>query len=372
MTNKQIITKQEELNNIISKAMKTDAVGLDTEFVWERTYYPNLGLIQISLNDEECYAIDPLNVEDLSPLGSLLADPNITKILHDAPQDLTILSKACGNVTPRNIFDTRVAAGFAGSSATISLANLISEQLHTEIDKGATRTDWLKRPLSSEQLSYSLNDVRYLRALRVLLLKKTITPTVKFWLHEELDQLDSPESYAPIKDEKRYTKIKGINKLKNKEITLIKNICIWREETARIHNKPRGHIIKDEIILEICEKIPRQLDNLQETSISSKAFSKYGEEIIKITNSISTEATSNDIHKASQLTAKEKEKLKKLKEFIVLKCKILDIDPSLIGNTRELKKLIKSTKDNSLAPKRQNNGWRKEFLTEFIQNEQRQ
>ncbi|MCK4982020.1 MAG: hypothetical protein KAS17_03800, partial [Victivallaceae bacterium] len=109
-----LITTEHELKSLVSKALRMPAVALDTEFVWERTFYPQLGLVQLGI-EQECYLIDPVAIKDLSPLGELIAEPSVTKILHDAQQDLTILKAATG-ASPKNIFDTRLAYGFCGGS----------------------------------------------------------------------------------------------------------------------------------------------------------------------------------------------------------------------------------------------------------------
>ncbi len=202
------IQNEADLDTLVHLARKTDAVALDTEFVWERTYYPQLGLIQIALSDEDCYLIDPLAIKNLQPLGKLLSDRGVIKILHDAPQDLTILQRATG-ATPQNIFDTRLAAGFSNLSATLSLVNLVQELLDITLSKEETRTNWLQRPLSDEQTRYALDDVRYLRAIRVVLLNRIIGPKIKSWLQEELNLLNNPASYSGPPDNERYQKIRG-------------------------------------------------------------------------------------------------------------------------------------------------------------------
>ncbi len=153
-----MIVSSDALHALVEKARSTDAVAIDTEFVWNRTYLPRLGLIQLALSDEDCHLIDPLALDDLSPLGELLADQQVIKILHDAPQDLAILHHETGHV-PKNIFDTRLAAGFAGLPATLSLGNLINELLDINLTKTETRTNWLKRPLDEEQIQYAQDDV---------------------------------------------------------------------------------------------------------------------------------------------------------------------------------------------------------------------
>ena len=176
-----MITSQQQLQALIVRARATDTVAIDTEFVWERTYYPRLGLIQLALSDEDCFLIDPCALTDLSPLGELLADPAVVKIFHDAPQDLIILHQATGAV-PQNIFDSRLAGGFAGLSAALSLGNLIKELLDIDLAKTGTHTNWLRRPLNPKQIDYAIDDVRYLQAARVLLLTRILNPTVAGWL----------------------------------------------------------------------------------------------------------------------------------------------------------------------------------------------
>lgn len=367
MKESRIIDTPEALNEVVQKALLTDAVALDTEFVWERTYYPQLGLVQIALSDEECYGIDPLAVGDLSPLGELLESPNTVKILHDAPQDLVILRRATG-AAPYNIFDTQLAAGFAGFSATTSLFQLIKDQLDTEIDKSETRANWVARPLSEKQICYALNDVRYLRAIRVLLLGSTIGPRIKSWLQEELNNLNNPRNYAAIADDIRYKKIKGVSRLGKQQLGVAYAIANWREQKAREIDRPRNHVIRDEIIIELATTKPVTLECLAKTSISPKALERYGVELCQNIMSVLTNKESffPQPQTRIQLTAHEKDSLQNLKELIQLKCEILNMDPSLIGNSNELNLLVKSIHTGTIGQLRQTIGWRKEFLKDFF------
>jgi len=361
-----IIASDQDLAKLMEESRSCDAVALDTEFVWERTYYPQLGLIQIGLSGEKCYVIDPVAIKDLSPLGTLLADKKVIKILHDAPQDLSILSTATNSV-PQNIFDTRLAAGFAGFRATISLSQLIQNLLGTELDKSETRTNWLQRPLTEKQLKYALDDVRYLRTARVALLGQIIDPGIKTWLQEELNQLNNSSSYSPIADHDRYKKIRGINKLNPKQLSIAKNLAIWREQMARELNRPRGHIIKDKIILEIATRPINSQDALKKTSLSEKGYEKYGQQLFQIaTNSRKSPLDSDLSQKKHQLTSKEKNTLQHLKDLIAMKCDILNIDPALIGSSSELKKLVKSLHSGQHSNLKQTIGWRKELLKDFF------
>lgn len=365
------IQNEADLDTLVHRARKTDAVALDTEFVWERTYYPQLGLIQIALSDEDCYLIDPIAIKNLQPLGKLLSDRGVIKILHDAPQDLAILQRVTG-ATPQNIFDTRLAAGFSNFPATLSLVNLVKELLDISLSKDETRTNWLQRPLSDEQTRYALDDVRYLRAVRVVLLTRIIGPKIKSWLQEELNLLNNPASYSGPPDNARFQKIRGNSHLDRQGLAILKNLTTWREGVARKVDRPRGHVIKDTILLEIARQKPVTIIDLKaKTGLSEKATAKYGKTIAAIieTTIEQQESTYPDPHHSIRLSKSDKIGMENLNKLIALKCELLGIDPGLIGNSSELKRLVKtinSTKQDEPEQLRQTDGWRKHFLEDYF------
>ncbi len=366
-----LIQTEEDLDILVRRAQKTDAVALDTEFVWERTYYPNLGLIQIALSDEECYLIDPCAIQDLSALGTLLSNRSVVKIFHDAPQDLIILQRATG-ATPQNIFDTRLAAGFSNLPATLSLSNLVSELLDIQLAKGETRTNWLQRPLTDEQFEYALDDVRYLRAVRVILLSRIIGPKIKSWLQEELNLLNNPAMYQSQLDTQKFMKTRGSSSLGRQGLAILKNLTTWREGIARNRNRPRGHIIKDTSLIEISKKkIIKKEDLRTQGGLSEKAVSKYGPTVTKIVSTTLAQPENGypEVKRPTRLNKADGEALEKLKGLITLKGDLLGVAPTLIGNSSELKTLVKTLNTRTAkTPKqlRQTEGWRKSFLEDFF------
>ncbi len=359
----KMITTAEDLKALMDRAHTTDAVALDTEFIWERTFYPKLGLIQLALSDEECFLIDPCALDDLSPLGELLADSAVVKIFHDAPQDLAILRNATGK-DPQNIFDTRLAAGFGGLSSTLSLADLIELLLDIKLNKSETRTNWMKRPLDPKQTEYARNDVRYLRAARVLLLARVL-PAPKRWMEEELSRLNKPENYLGISDHKRYTKIKGTGNLNKTSLAILQELATWREKEARHRNRPRGHIIRDTVLLSIARERLIEHAAIQNCGeISAKTVSSYGDKLIQLVK-FGMERSATDcppLLRDTKLNQDEKTAFTRLQDYITLKSDVNGIDPALIGNKGELRRCIKNT---SPSTSRQKKGWRKEFLAEM-------
>lgn len=362
-----IIATERELRELIEHARRSGSVALDTEFVWERTYYPQLGLIQLAISDEDCYLIDPLAIKDLSVLGSLLADPAIVKILHDAPQDLTILSRATGAV-PAAIFDTRVAAGFAGLSATISLADLIATLLDIELLKTQTRTNWLARPLDPSQIDYALDDVRYLSAVRVLLMSRIVVPEIKGWLQEELTLIGKPQNI--IDDRVRFRKIKGTSSLNREQLAILRELTAWREREARHANRPRGHIISDTNLRSLAQKhISSETELAQANLLSPKKLKRYGHAIVTCFLAASATTSENlpETERPLRLTPKEKSVYERLVGYVHLKCDLQGLDPQLVGSATELRQLAKNLTSADIGlPPRLTGGWRKTFLEDFF------
>lgn len=364
-----MITSRADLQKLVDRAGDVDAVGLDTEFVWERTFYPRLGLIQLALSNEDCYLIDPLAIDDLAPLGHLLSDDNVVKIFHDAPQDLLILSNATG-VIPKNIFDTRLGAGFAGLPSTLSLSNLVNELLNIELAKTETRTNWLRRPLKDTQVQYGLDDVRYLRAVRVLLLARCVSPMVKNWMQMDMDRLSHQPFFNGVENDKRYSKIKGCSGLDRKSLSVLRELGSWREKEAQGQDRPRGHIIQDKELLCLARNQPLSVSELITTcELTERKIKRYGKVLISCIQA--GLAINEDKYPPSlknhKLSKKEKTELRRLQNLITLECDIHGIDPALIGNSRNLKSLIKNDCNLSDCPDlRLSTGWRKELLAEAL------
>ena len=182
----QFVTTQEELAAVCDRLLHEPVVALDTEFLWERTYYPILGLVQIAVTGGGCFLLDTVRLDSLQPLGPVLASSGPVKILHDAREDLSILlremAKSGQCFKPANIFDTRLAAGFAGLSASASLKTLLAKLLDIHLAKTETRSNWIRRPLRDEQIRYAADDVIYLPRLRDALLERCPGARVRRWL----------------------------------------------------------------------------------------------------------------------------------------------------------------------------------------------
>ena len=274
----QIIDSAASFHLLLTRLREERVLAVDTEFVWDRTYYARLGLIQIGLSDGASFLIDPLAVPDLSPLGEVLSDPSRVKILHDAPQDLMILRRATG-APARNVFDTRLAAGFAGLSSTLSLANLLSEILGIHLAKAHTRADWLARPLSPEELEYAADDVRYLPQVAALLRERAREAGTEAWLDEELTALDAPDSCGEKDDAEAYLRIRAAASLAPRNLAVLRELAAWREQEARRADRPRRWLLEDGELVALASECPRGLGDLR---LSPQTVQHYGDALLAI------------------------------------------------------------------------------------------
>lgn len=257
----QSIETPRSLRDLVARIAAEPCVAIDTEFVWERTFYARLGLIQLALHDGSCFVIDTVALTDVTPLGAVLADSCIEKILHDAPQDLMILRRATG-ASARNVFDTRLAAGFAGLSCETSLQNLLTELLGVQLPKGHTRTDWMARPLSVGQLEYAADDVRYMPRAAVILRERARAAGVESWLNEELRLLDEPALYDERSPGEAYLRIRAAAFLRPRDLAILRELAAWREREASAADLPRRHVADDPELVSVAKARPRQTTDL--------------------------------------------------------------------------------------------------------------
>lgn len=253
------ITTTDALQSLMDQYASAEFVTVDTEFVRESTYWPELCLIQIS--DGETHGlIDPLAKGiSLAPFFALMAKPDCVKVFHAARQDLEIIY-ALGKLIPAPLFDTQIAAMVCGYGDSIAYDRLVKEITGAHIDKTSRFTDWSRRPLTEKQLSYALGDVTYLvdvyRDLKTRLEDKGRVD----WLGSEMAILNTPETYdMPLEEAWRKVKMRL---RKPRDLAVLQSIAAWREAEARRMNKPRGRILKDDALLEISQQQPQDAADL--------------------------------------------------------------------------------------------------------------
>ncbi|MBB3591796.1 ribonuclease D [Rhizobium sp. BK529] len=252
---------------------KSDFITIDTEFLRETTFWPELCLIQMASPTVEVL-VDPLAKDlDLSPFFELMANPNVLKVFHAARQDIEIIFNR-GNLIPHPIFDTQVAAMVCGFGDSVSYDQLISRTKNVHIDKSSRFTDWSRRPLSDKQLEYALADVTHLRDAYLYLKAELEREGRASWLREEMDVLESRETYD-IHPDDAWQRLK-LRLRKPQELAILKYVAAWREREARSRNVPRSRVLKDDAIYEIAQQQPKDAEALGRLRTIPKGWERSG------------------------------------------------------------------------------------------------
>jgi ribonuclease D len=254
-----LITKSEALAELVERLSKHPFVAVDTEFMRENTYWPDLCLIQIA-SSEEAAAVDPKADIDLSPLLDLLVKrDDVLKVFHAGSQDLEIVHNLTGKM-PRALFDTQIAAMALGHGEQVGYSNLIESMLGHSLDKGARFTDWSRRPLDKRQIDYAIADVTHLAKIFPKLVEKLKKTGRGAWLDEEMERLADPSSFA-FEPEDAWKRLR----LPSRNPALLgrlQALAAWREVEARTKNIPRGRIVKDDTLTELAAHPPKTQDDL--------------------------------------------------------------------------------------------------------------
>ncbi len=358
--NAGIVANQTELNALCAELVKGPYFTVDTEFLRDKTYYPQLCLIQVASPGGEPKAIDPLmDGIDLAPLFSLMSDENILKVFHAARQDLEIFYNLMGKV-PHPIFDTQVAAMVCGFGESVGYYALVAEICGVHLDKGAQFTDWSRRPLSKKQLVYALDDVTYLRDIYEGLaaqLKETGRTT---WLEQEMRILESGETYENL-PENAWERIK-VRTDKPKVLALLRAVAAWREREAQGRDVPRQRIVKDEVLADIAVHPPETPEELGKIRGLSADFArgKLGRGLLEaVAKGLATPPKDcPHVVRKPKFPADLTPTLEMLKMLLRIQCAEHGVATKLVANGEDLEAFI-------IAPDKEQpltTGWRHEIF----------
>jgi ribonuclease D len=336
----------EDLVVALRQLAQSPFVAIDTEFLREKTYYPKFCLLQMA-HDNYCALIDVLQLPSLQPILDFLNDRNRLKVLHAAHQDLEVLALANAAATGVSIkpiagpfFDTQVAAAFLDMPANIGYAELVQRRLHLTLDKGQSRTDWSKRPLSEEQLVYAAADVIHLAELYHLLRDALERSGRLAWLEEEAARLENPGLYATEPSE-AWQRLRGLEHMAPEARAVAKALAGWRERRAMQKDLPRSWVLADDALRQVAERLPATLDELASVNTLSRGtVERRGEELLKLI----AEARQNGVHEkpASDFrpsTAQQKV-VRNLMEYVRKQGAQLRVSPEYLATRRAIEGLV--------------------------------
>ena len=363
------ITEEDELKGFCSQIRPCQWLAIDTEFVREKTYYHNLGLIQVSGNGT-CAAIDPIALKNLDPILDIIRNPSILKVFHAGKQDLEILYRLCQEkIHP--VFDTQIAASLLGWGTQISFAKAVQKTTGKRIYKNETYTDWCRRPLSSSQIEYALDDVRYLELVYEKILVKLKKLNRLDWLDEEFHQLEDTRFYQMPDPRKQFMKIKNVRGLKPQNLAVMVELCAWREEEAARRNCHPKTIIRDEPLLEIARSLPKNKEtinnirgiNLKEVGRNQKVILQAIEKGLKVPR----EDIPNLPEVKNYNTHPGVEEL--IAAFIQSHSEEMKIDATVLADRKQIHEIVKCYEQNGdLADVRPLKGWRRGLIGHQIED----
>ncbi len=276
-----VISTPEALQELCHALSKGDYIAIDTEFLREKTYYARLCLIQVA-NDDVIACVDPLALQDLTPLWEVFFDTRILKVLHASRQDLEIIHDLTGRV-PTPIFDTQIAATVAGHEESIGYSRLVESICGEQLDKTLSRTDWSRRPLSAEHIRYAEDDVRHLRPIFKKLRAELIDTGRMQWLEDDFEYLSNPALYTTDPQE-MFRKVKRGQMLRPKQLAVLRELAAWREAAAMKLDKPRKWLIDDDSLFEIARHPPATLEALALIrGMNEAGLKKWGKQILAAT-----------------------------------------------------------------------------------------
>lgn len=355
-----LITTTQALTELCERLAKSEFVAVDTEFMRENTYWPELCLVQIA-NTEEAAAIDPMAPGiDLAPLLDLMCDnEDVLKVFHAGSQDVEIIVNLTQR-TPHPIFDTQIAMMAISQSEQIGYANLVETWMGLTIDKGARFTDWSRRPLSDRQIEYAIGDVTHLATIFPRILKKLIKTGRGLWLDAEMEKLADPSNYItdPGQAWKRIRQ-PGRNP---QVLGRMKALAAWREAEAQHKNIPRGRIMRDETLADIASSPPKSQADLAKVRGLSAAWkdNDIGKRLMKILADAEPLPKNEMPEKIKQGAPLGKEGAlvaDLLKLLLKIRAREIDVAPRLLTRADEMEALAAGARDLPVLQ-----GWRFEVF----------
>jgi ribonuclease D len=356
----ELITTTDALAALCERLGKSDFVTVDTEFMRENTYWPELCLVQIA-NSEEAAAIDPLaDGIDLAPLLDLMCDnEDVLKVFHAGGQDVEIIYNLTGK-TPHPIFDTQIAMMAVSQSEQIGYANLVEAWLGFTVDKGARFTDWSRRPLTERQIEYAIGDVTHLATIFPRILKKLIKTGRGSWLDAEMEKLADPEHYRNdpstawerIRPPSRNAAVLG----------RLQALAAWREGEAQHKNIPRGRIMRDETLADLASHPPKAQADLAKVRGLSTAWrdNDIGKRLLKVLEKAEPMAPDDMPDKPKRGAPLGKEGVlvaDLLKLLLKIRSREIDVASRLLTRSDEMEALAAGVRDLPVLK-----GWRYEVF----------
>jgi ribonuclease D len=361
------VSDNREIRTIAEEARGEGRIGLDTEFMREKTYHARLCLVQIATAEHICL-VDPLDGKDLRGVADLVADPEVEVVVHAGRQDFEILLDRHG-VVPRSVFDVQLAAGFTGLSSALAYHRLVEEATGATVTKGEAYTDWCRRPLTGLQRQYAANDVRYLLPVADYLKKRLVDLDRVEWVEEEMKVFEARDTYETV-PHNAWRRVPGRGTLSPRATAVLREVAAWREETARARDVPRGWVLKDPTLVEIARRSPATVPELRRIrGFPAQETGRSGPAIIDaVKRGLAAEPVATP-RRPPRAAVSRAQMLSSMADAIVrARCASAQIAPELVATRADLEAVLVDEFDGSLDPERHRvmRGWRRELAGDAV------
>jgi ribonuclease D len=348
----------EESDSLIPALQSVTQIGVDTEFMRERTYFAQLCLTQIATPDE-IWCVDPISGHTQEAFWEEMLTHDW--VVHSARQDIEVIYQTAGSM-PGSIFDTQVAAGLLGYPAQMGYAGLVKELFDVDIHKTHTRADWSKRPLRPEYLEYAAEDVEYLLPAYDILSQRLEEKGRLDWAREDSQWLLDPDLYD-IGDTQAIDRLKGARNFRGRKRAAATRLAGWREAEAIKRNRPRQWIMRDNVLLDIAYKLPESETAMNDIQgVPPKLVKRVGRQLLEL---IAASADDDkDYNPPRPPNEGQKALLKEMQSRVAACAESLDIAAETVASKRELSAVIISGSENS----RVFNGWRAELIGDDLRD----
>ena len=351
------------VDEVTAAARAAGRCALDTEFLWEKSYAPRLCLVQIAVGDR-IWAIDPLAGAPLEGIGALVADPAVRKVMHAPSADLIAFGLHFGAV-PANVYDTQIAAGFVGLTASASLERLLSAVLRISLHHNETFSDWSRRPLTETQLLYAADDVRHLDALADRLDERLAERGRADWARAEIERRFCTPDAAGADPERAWRKVQRRGRLAPEAQAVLMEVAAWRERLARRRDQPTSWVMKDPTVVEIARAMPRDAKALQRVRGVGKTLGERdtAELLDAVARGLEREPPPAERSTPQRIARRVDAVAALAAPFARIRCQDADLAPELVANREQLERFLEAiVAEEDLAELPLGQGWRRELL----------
>jgi ribonuclease D len=357
------ITSDQDLQKYCHRLVDAPAIAFDTEFVSEHTYRPELCLIQVAAAGNLA-VIDPQNIRDIRPFWQTLVEHQGIKIVHAGREEVLFCQDATGN-QPQRVFDVQIAAGLVGFEYPAGYGSLMFKLLGQKLNKGETRTDWRRRPLSTSQIEYALDDVRYLEAMTDKLRRRLERLGRLPWLETEMTAWQ--REISATRTEERWWKVSGTSGLSRRSLAVVRELWRWREREAQKRDCPTRRVLRDDLIVELAKR--RSPDAKQIRALRGMERGDLQRVLPHLAAAVEKALAIPDEECPSHAQREAPAQLNVLGQFLSSAlgtiCRAAELAPSMVGTASDVRDLVAyrlGMLPQNAEPPLLGSGWRAEIV----------